>query len=56
MNKEFKMDTKNRNEQQMPMQSTEAYPLEDRSLPANEVINAQQTESAEEEYTPTFIP
>jgi len=39
-----------------PMQVTEAYPLEDRSLPANEVINAQQSEGADESFTPTFIP
>jgi hypothetical protein len=50
------MDTNNLNEPQMPMQATEAYPLEDRSLRADEVITAQQTEFAEETFAPTFIP
>lgn len=39
-----------------PMQLTEAFPLEDRSLPADEVINAQQSEVADEASSPVFIP
>jgi hypothetical protein len=39
-----------------PMQMTEAFPLEDRSLPADEVINAQQSEVVEGICTPIFIP
>ena len=40
-----------------PMQVTEAYPLEDHSLPANEVITAQQSKPADgDAYAPTFIP
>jgi hypothetical protein len=50
------MDTNNQNQQQTPMQATEAYPLEDRSLRADEVITAQQTESVEDAFAPTFIP
>jgi len=38
------------------MQSTEAAALEDKSLPANEVLTAQQSALAEETFTPTFIP
>jgi hypothetical protein len=53
---EIKMDTNNQNQQQTPMQATEAYPLEDRSLRADEVITAQQTESTEDAFAPTFIP
>jgi len=57
MNKENKMETTNLNEQQTPMQATEAYPLEDRSLPADEVITAQQAESVENFNTaPVFVP
>jgi hypothetical protein len=50
------MDTNNQNEQQTQMQATEAYPLEDRSLPANEVIIAQQAESADYDTSPVFVP
>ena len=39
-----------------PMQMTEAFPLEDCSLPAGEVIKAQQVEAADEACTPVFIP
>jgi hypothetical protein len=40
-----------------PMQMTEAYPLEDRSLPADEVIIAQQAESADDaSMAPIFVP
>ena len=40
-----------------PMQMTEAFPLEDRSLPADEVITAQQAESVENFNTaPVFVP
>ena len=38
------------------MQFTEAFPFEDRSLSANEVIAKQQSERVEENYTPTFLP
>ncbi len=37
-------------------QVTEAFPLEDHSLPAEEVLTEQQAEFVEIEYTPTFIP
>ena len=40
-----------------PMQETEAVPLEDHSLPADEIIMAQQSESADSEnYVSNFIP
>ena len=39
-----------------PMQSTEVFPIEDQSLPASEVIAAQQTALADDNVTPTFIP
>jgi hypothetical protein len=40
-----------------PMQATEAFPLEDRSLTANEVLAEQQSEFAGgEEFVPTFVP
>lgn len=39
-----------------PMQATESFPLEDRSLSANETLSAQQSEIAEETFMPTFIP
>ncbi len=50
------MNITSQNEQQAIMQATEAVPLEDRSLSADEVITAQQTEFAEETFAPTFIP
>ena len=50
------MDTNNQNESQTQIQATEAYPLEDRSLPADEVLAQRQSEFADESYTPTFIP
>ena len=50
------MDMKDQNEQQTPMQATEAYPLEDRSLPADEVITAQQSESADRASAHVFVP
>jgi hypothetical protein len=35
----------------------EAFPLEDRSLPADEVITAQQAESVDDSSTaPIFVP
>jgi hypothetical protein len=40
-----------------PMQVTEAYPVEDHSLPANEVITAQQAESTDDATTAfIFVP
>jgi hypothetical protein len=39
-----------------PMQATESFPLEDKSLPADEVLTAQQSALAEETFAPTFIP
>ncbi|MBI5935328.1 MAG: hypothetical protein HY867_16625 [Chloroflexi bacterium] len=39
-----------------PMQSTDAFPLEDRSAPASEVIVEQQAHLATDNVTPTFIP
>ena len=51
------MDTKNLNEQQTPMQATEAYPLEDRSLRAEETLAAQSSDLADNDtFAPTFIP
>lgn len=51
------MDANNQNEQQAILQATEAVPLEDRSLPADEVIAAQQSESAERfDAAPVFVP
>jgi hypothetical protein len=38
------------------MQATEAFPLEDRSAPASEVIIEQQAELASNDVTSTFIP
>jgi hypothetical protein len=38
------------------MQTTEAFPLEDRSAPASEVIIEQQAELASNDVTSTFIP
>lgn len=39
-----------------PMQSTDAFPLEDRSAPATEVIVEQKADLAHDNVTPTFIP
>ncbi len=39
-----------------PMQVTEAVPLEDRSLPADEVIMAQQSDSADNDAAHVFVP
>jgi hypothetical protein len=39
-----------------PMQSTEVFPLEDRSAPASEVIVEQQADLAHDDAAPTFIP
>jgi hypothetical protein len=51
------MDTNNLNEPQTPMQATEAYPLEDRSLRAEETLAAQQSDFEEGNASaPTFIP
>ena len=50
------MNITSQNEQPAILQSAEAVPLEDRSLPADEVITAQQSDSAEETFMPTFIP
>ena len=39
------------------MQATEAFPLEDKSLPANEVLTEQQSEFAENSTAaPIFVP
>ena len=38
------------------MQEIEAFPLEDHSLSANEVLAEQQPESADNDFAPTFIP
>lgn len=38
------------------MQATEAFPIEDQSLPAGEVFAQQQSELADESFAPTFIP
>lgn len=51
------MDTNNQNEQQALMQAVEAVALEDRSLPAGEIIAAQQSESVNDSTTaPVFVP
>ena len=51
------MDTNNQNESQTQMQATEAYPLEDRSLRAEETLTAQRAELDNgDTYVPTFIP
>ncbi len=50
------MDTNNLNEPQTPMQATEAYPLEDRSLRASETLQEQQAEVAEKSSAPVFVP
>ncbi len=40
-----------------PMQVTEAFPLEDHSLPADEVLAEQQSEFADSSNTaPIFVP
>ena len=39
-----------------PMQATEASPLEDRSLPADEVLTEQQAEVTEKDSAPVFVP
>ena len=39
-----------------PMQAIEAIPLEDHSLPADEVLAEQQSEFADGDFAPTFIP
>lgn len=39
-----------------PMQAAEAAALEDHSLPADEVLAEQQSEAAESDYAPIFIP
>ncbi len=39
-----------------PMQVTEAFPLEDRSLPANETLKEQLSEVAEKDSAPIFVP
>lgn len=38
------------------LQAAEATPLEDRSLPASETLEAQQTEAAENGFAPFFVP
>ena len=38
------------------IQSTEAFPLEDHSLPAHEILVEQQSDFADETFAPTFIP
>jgi hypothetical protein len=38
------------------LQSTEAFPLEDHSIPAHEVLAEQQSALADETFVPTFIP
>ena len=50
------MDTNNQNEQPAILQATEAIPLEDRSLPADEVIMAQQSDSADNDAAHVFVP
>ena len=51
------MDTTDQNEPQILLQSTEAAPLEDRSLSANEVLNEQQADLADGyQVTPVFVP
>jgi len=51
------MDTNDQSQQQTPMQATDVYPIEDRSLPADEVIAVQQSESADRfDSAPVFVP
>jgi hypothetical protein len=50
------MNTTNQNEQPAILQPTEAIPLEDNSLSASETLREQQTEVAEKESAPVFIP
>jgi hypothetical protein len=51
------MNTQNDTTIVNPMQVTEAFPLEDRSLPANEVLTEQQSEFADSSDTvPVFVP
>lgn len=51
------MDTNNQNESQTQMQATEAYPLEDRSLRAEETLTEQRAESeTSSAYALVFIP
>ncbi|MGC8856266.1 MAG: hypothetical protein ACP5QU_05655 [Anaerolineae bacterium] len=38
------------------LQSTEAFPIEDRSLPADEVIEEQQHENLERPFPTIFVP
>jgi hypothetical protein len=38
------------------MQATEAFPVEDHSLPASEVIAQQQSALADGSFAPRFIP
>ena len=39
-----------------PMQMTEAFPFEDHSLSADEVLTAQQSDSANYDSAPVFVP
>jgi hypothetical protein len=41
---------------QTVLQATEAFPLEDRSLPADEVIENQQHEKTEHPFPTLFVP
>ena len=50
------MNTTNQNEQPIPLQSTEAAPLEDHSLSASETLKEQQAEMEEKDAAPVFIP
>jgi hypothetical protein len=50
------MNITSQNEQPAILQSTEAIPLEDRSLPADEVLTAQQSDFANYDSSPVFVP
>jgi hypothetical protein len=38
------------------LQSTEAFPLEDHSIPAREVLAERQSDFVNESFPPIFIP
>ena len=50
------MNAINQTDQQAIMQSTEAIPVEDRSLSASETLKEQQAEVSEKASAPVFVP
>gem|GEM_PF-5181668 len=50
------MNTTNQNEQPIPLQATEAAPLEDNSLPASETLREQQADVQEKDAVRVFLP